>query len=141
MAQSEINEISQAFMDAWRDYFGDELYYVPFDYSTSADSIYSETKAKKYLFDEKKLFHGTIKEREDLDKGTATGKRVEKHYEITFVTKELADKGITSIDTNALILYTDRFGNEFKLHIYDDFQRVQLVDHKIFTKLKVKAYG
>lgn len=143
MAQSEIDEISQAFIEAWEDYFGDIVYYVPFDYSgTKADgSIYSETKTKKYLYDKKVLLHATVKERENLDVNTAIGKRVEKHYEITFVTKELIDAGINQVDTNSILVYTDRFQSEHKFMIYDDFQKVQLVDNKVFTKLKVKAYG
>ena len=70
-----------------------------------------------------------------------TGKKIEKHYEITLVTQELIDKGVNYIDTNAIIRFTDRFGKVYDLEIYDDFQKVQLVDNKIFTKLKVKHYG
>lgn len=143
MTQAEIDEISQAFLEAWTDYFGDIVYYVPFDYSTTkADtSIYSETKSKKYLYDQKIPLHATVKERENLDVGTAVGKHIEKHYEVTFVTKELADAGVFHVDTNAIMTYTDRFAKEYKFLIYDDFQKVQLVDNKIFTKLKVKVYG
>lgn len=140
MSQSEIDEISTAFLDAWTDYFGDVVYYIPFDYASSnADSVYSESKSKKYLNYEKKLIHASLKEREDLDVINPTGKYVVKHYEMTFVTKELADLGVTEIDTNAIISYTDRFGKEHKYMIYDDFQKVQLVDNKLFTKLKVRT--
>ena len=143
MSQQEIDEISEAFLEAWADYFGDELYYVPFDYTNTRPDggIYSETKYKKYLYDSKVLLHATVKEREDLDVDTPIGKSIEKHYEITFVTKELTDTGVHEIDTNAILVYTDRFEKEHKFHIYDDFQKVQLVDNKVFTKLKVKSYG
>jgi hypothetical protein len=141
MSQTEIDEISEAFKEAWEDYFGDVLYYVPFDYaSTQFSEIYGESKKKKYLFLEKKPFHGTIKERELLDVNRPTGRSREKEYELTFVTKELIDQGITEVDTNSIIIYTDRFEKEYRLIIFDDYQKVQLVDNKVFTKLKVKYY-
>jgi hypothetical protein len=141
MRQDEIDEISGAFQEAWTEFFGAEMYYVSFDASTVANPIYRESKTKKYLWDSKKLFHGTLKEQQSQDVAQPTGKQVVKFYEITFVAKELLDQGILHIDTNDIIQYTDRFGKEYRLEIYDDFQKVQLVDNKIFTKLKVKYYG
>jgi hypothetical protein len=140
MKQTEIDEISVAFKEAWVDYFGTEMYYVPFDRnSTTVNSIYQESKGKKYLYDSKMLFHGTIKELQHLDTGRPTGKRTEKFFEITFVTKELLDLGLLHVDTDDIIQYSDRFGREYTLLIYDDFQKVQLVDNKIFTKLLVRS--
>lgn len=140
MKQTEINEISNAFMEAWRDYFGDVMYYVPFDdQGTVVNHIYKESKGKKYLWNSKIAFHGTIKEIQSIDVAQPTGKREEKFFEITVVAKELIDKGVTHIDTNSIIQYTDRFGKEYRLSIYDDFQKVQLVDNKIFTKLLVRT--
>lgn len=140
MQQYEIDEISTAFMEAWQDSFGAQMYYIPFDNSTTKN-VYQESKGKKYLWDDAKLFHGTIKEVSSQDTAYPTGKKIEKFFEITFITKELADLGITHIDTNSLIKHTDHYGKEFILHIYDDFQKVQLVDNKIFTKLKVRYNG
>lgn len=140
MRQSEIDEISSAFLDAWKDYFGDLMYYVPLDKdNTSVNSIYRESKGKKYKFEDKIAFYGTIREQQRMDTAKATGKREEKFFEITCITKELIDKGITHIDTDSLIQYVDRFGKEYLLSIYDDFQKVQLVDNKIFTKLLVRT--
>lgn len=79
MKQTEINEISNAFMEAWRDYFGDVMYYVPFDdQGTVVNHIYKESKGKKYLWNSKIAFHGTIKEIQSLDVAQPTGKREEK---------------------------------------------------------------
>lgn len=142
MRQEEINEISQAFLDAWKEFFGAPMLYIPFDSSTSnPHPIYNESRNKKYDEANAVEFYGTLKEREMQDVTAPTGKKIEKHYEITLVTQELIDKGVNYIDTNDIIRFTDRFGKVYDLEIYDDFQKVQLVDNKIFTKLKVKHYG
>ena len=137
MRQEEINEISQAFLEAWEEFFGAPMYYIPFDETSSKHSIYNESKGKKYKEDEAVMFHGTIKERENQDVTKPTGKRVQKVFELTAVTKELIDGGIEHIDTNSIIRYTDQFGKVFTLSIYDDLQKVQLTNNKIFTKMKV----
>ena len=127
MLQSEIDEISTAFMEAWKDYFGCIMYYVQFDLAnTSMNTIYKESKQKSYLWDTKIPFHGTIKETQKLDVAQPTGKRVEKIFEITFVTKELIDLGIKHIDTSDIIQYIDRFGKEYRLSIFDDFQKTKI---------------
>lgn len=138
MQQSEVDEISIAFKEAWTDYFGDEMYYVTFDLDkTIKDDLYEEQKAKMYDYDNKKLFHGTLKESPSMDKLKQSGKKVYKVFTITFVTKELVDQGVIAINTNDIILYIDRFGKEHKYKIYDDYQKVQFSDNKIFTMLNV----
>ena len=139
MKQLEIDEISEAFLEAWEDYFGTTMYYVPFKEGEDLDSTYLESKSKVYDMENKVEFHGTIREIQSEDKSLATGKQIQKLFEITVVTKELIDGGVSHIDTNALILYTDRFNKDYHLSIYDDFQKVQLVDNKIFTKLLVRT--
>lgn len=137
--QIEIDEISDAFLEAWQEYFGTIMYYVPFKEGDDLDDTYLESKAKVYDMENKIRVHGTIREIQSEDKSLATGKQVQKFFEITLVTKELIDGGLQRIDTNALIIYTDRFNKEYNLCIYDDFQKVQLVDNKIFTKLLVRT--
>jgi hypothetical protein len=138
MKQNEIDEISEAFKEAWTEYFGDEIYYVPFDtVNNIPDSVYKEKIGKRYDYDNKKLFHGTLKEIASKDETHATGKKVYKDYEVTFVTKELIDQGVTEIDTRAILYYVDRFNKEHEYKIYDEYQKVQLSDNKVFTKLKV----
>lgn len=138
MNQTEADEISEAFISAWEDYFGDEMYYVKFDSTnTIADSLYGEQKAKVYNYDNKALFHGTLKEAPDLDVRKQSGKEIKKDYEISFITKELIDQGILEVDTNDIIQYIDRFGKNHLYKIYDSYQKVQFTDNKVFTKLKV----
>lgn len=141
MRQDEILEISSAFLDAWTDFFGTSMEYIPLSTETNFNSIYGESKTKTY--DEKKAvtFYGTISEQESLEKTSPYGKNVERFFNITFVTQELVDKGVTLVDSNSIIRYTDRFGKVFNLEIFDDYQKVQFSDNKIFTKLKVRYSG
>lgn len=141
MLQGEINEISQAFLEAWQEFFGAPMLYIPLAGDNDPHPIYNESKNKKYDEENAVVFYGTLKERETLDVTTAIGKRSRKHFEITLVTQELVDKGVEYIDTNAIIRFTDRFGRVFNYSIYDDYQKVQLVDNKLFTKLKVMEIG
>ena len=141
MTQEELDEISEAFEDAWENYFGCLMTYVPFNRNSKKDSLYNESTSKKYLEDKAINFHGTLKESVVEDKLMGAGKMKAKYFEITCVTKELIDKGLQSIDTDALIILVDRFGKKRKLSIYDDYQKVQLVDNKLFTKLRVVEHG
>jgi hypothetical protein len=140
MSDLEINEVSDAFLEAWSDYFGDAMYYVPFDTNTAYDGIYLEAKVKLYRYDLKKLFHGTLKEAQISDELHQSGGKVKRKYTITFVTNELAGQGVQYINNNDIIEYTDKYGNTFKYSIYDDYKKVQLVNTKIFTKLEVIPY-
>lgn len=137
MRREELDEISIAFRDAWRDYFGDLLYYIPLSKQMEKDDVYLESKHKKYDFDKKVQFYGTLKEEPKMDELMQTGKRVNKQYEIVCVTKELIDGGITKVDTNSLIMYVDRFGEKHFFSIFDEYQKVQFSTDKIFTKIRV----
>lgn len=141
MRQEEIKEISQAFQQAWEDFFGAPMYYIPYDTNDDYDELYDENRSKDYKEAEAVLVHGTIKEKEDLDTTTPVGKLKVKHYTITLVTQELIDGGVTNIDTNSIIRHTDIHGVTTDYEIYDDYQKVQLGNNKIFTKLKVRSNG
>lgn len=137
MRIEEIKEISDAFLDAWEEFFGAKMFYVPFDYATEPHPIYKDSKRKSYLFENKKPFHGTLKEVESMDETRQTGKREKKQFILTFIQDELAEQGITHVDTNALIEFTDPYGKTFYFSIIDEYQKVQLTQYKLFTKLKV----
>ena len=141
MAQEEVDEISVAFLDAWKDYFGSRFYYVPFVSIGDSVSIYGESKKKKYDYDGAIEFTATFKEYEGKDSVKAYGEDAVKAYSMTIVTKELLDKGINKIDTRALIVQEERIGNTVfvrKLNIIDDFKKVQFGDSKIFIKLTLQ---
>lgn len=142
MTQLELDEISDAFSEAWRDYFGDEIKILPYDSrNTSYDEVYKVSKKKAYDRTKAITLKATIRQAEHEDISTALGKRVEEYYTITFVTKELLDKGLTHIDNNSIIEYTDRFNVTKQFKIYGTQQKVQFLDNKIFTKLKVSYHG
>lgn len=138
MIQNEIDEISEAFSDAWKEYFGQLMYYIPFDISTTeSHTIYKESKKKGYDELGKKSFYGTFKQDNLEEKGELAGKVEYEVAEITFVTKELYDQGITRIDSRALIEITHRDGITKRYNIIANFGKVQLGDNKVFYKLKV----
>lgn len=142
MTQTELDEISDAFLEAWEEYFGDEIKVIPFSTkNTKYDEVYGVSKSKQYDRTKAITLRATIRQAEHEDVSTALGKRIEEHYTITFVTKELIDKGVTDLSSDSLIEYTDRFGVTKQFKIYGKQQKVQFLDNKIFTKLKVVYYG
>lgn len=142
MSQNELNEISDAFHEAWTDYFGDEIKVIPYSSKdTHYDEVYGVSKKKAYDRSKAITLTATIRQTEHEDVSSALGKRIEEHYTITFVTKELIDKGLTEIDSDSIIEYTDRFGVTKQFKIYGTQKKVQFLDNKIFTKLKVVYYG
>lgn len=142
MSQVELDEISDAFHEAWTEYFGDTIKVIPFSTkNTKYDPVYGVSKKKEYDRTKAITLTATIRQSELEDVSTALGKRIEEQYTITFVTKELIDKGLTELDSDSLIEYTDRFGVTKQFKIYGTQQKVQFLDNKIFTKLKVVYYG
>lgn len=142
LSQSEIDSISKEFLDAWINYFGQEMYYVPLIKTGVTKNIYGEVRQQdfKYDYDNKVLFHGTLKEKEVEDKLVTGGKRVVSLYTITFVTKELEDAGIKEIDTDSIIQVPLKSGKTLNLEIISKKQKFQLVNNKIFTVLEVRCY-
>lgn len=133
-------------MDAWEEYFGQMLYYVPFDEistKNNAHPLYRDVqkKGKIYLWDDMKPFHGTLKSEEVEEKGDMYGKDEETKYDITFITKELRDQGILNVDKEALIYLVDRDGVNHVFNIIASNQKVQFGDNKVFTKLEVLEVG
>lgn len=140
MNQSEINEISESFLEAWEDYFGAVMYLIPYEYNVQDNSIYGDKKVKKYNIDKAVAFHGTLKELESPDVVKPDGRYNIEFCDITLVTKELTDQGVTKIDTNSIIKYIDKFGDEYYYKIYDSYKKVQFNQDKIFTKIRVKLH-
>lgn len=136
----EINEISDAFLEAWREYFGTTMYLVPFDKAGSEagkHAVYDETVELKYDFANKLAFYGTIKDYESLDEESSIGDDEKTALMITLVFKELSDQGIKKIDRNSIVEHTDPYGNTRYYKIVDTINRVQFSTHRVFVKLKV----
>lgn len=143
MIQSEIDEISEAFLDAWVEYFGQVMYYIKMKPTPESDihPIYGESKNKKYAEEEKVLFHGTYKQDPIEEKGDIAGKVEKEFAEITFVTKELFDKGITECKSEDIIEITNRIGVTSRYNIFQHYGKVQLGNNRVFMKLKVVDIG
>lgn len=142
MLQSEINEISDAFQDAWDEFFGQEMYYVPLDLEkTVVHPIYGETRKKEYDFDGKKRFVGTYKELSNKEAGELFGDATKAESEITFVTRELIVQGIDEVDDGAIIEITHLSGKVMLYNITEITRKVQFGSSRIFTKLGVVEIG
>lgn len=139
LSQNEIDSISKEFLDAWTNYFGQEMYYIKC-ISQQANNIYKEVKSKQYDEENKILFHGTLKEKPVTEKEVQSGKRVLKMYEIVIVTKELEDAGINDIDLDDIIEVPLKNGNVLRLEITSKKQKFQLLNNKIFTIVEGRCY-
>lgn len=138
MRQDEIDEISTAFSEAWDEYFGQPMYYVPFlPEESKIHPLYRETNRKVYDFANKKPFTGTFKEEKYEERGEIHGRDNFEKAEITFVTKELHDLGVTAIDQSAIIEIFNRNGVRKLYNIIANYGKVQLGNNKVFTKLNV----
>lgn len=138
MLQKEIDEISEAFLDAWDEYFGQEMFYVPFlEDETTKHRVYKESKSKAYDFANKLKFTGTFKEEPLEEVGDVGGRDKQEKAEITFITKELEDKGITRIDSRAIIEITHKDGITKTYNIINNYGKVQFGSSRVFSKLGV----
>jgi hypothetical protein len=136
LEQTEVNEIAQAFLDAWEEYFGQTMYYVKF-ISADKHPLYGESKNKTYDFANKLSFYGTFKQEPIEEKGDIGGKDVTETAEITFVTKELEEKGLEEVNHEDIIEITDKNGITKTYNIVDHYGKVQFGSSRVFTKLKV----
>jgi FKBP-type peptidyl-prolyl cis-trans isomerase (trigger factor) len=140
MRQDEIDEISDAFHDAWKEFFGMEMNLItmkPKDQQDSYDDLYGEDKKKDYEEGNKLSFFGTFKVSPIVEEGDLGGLKENVEAEITFVTKELFDKGIKQISNKDIIEVTQRSGNIKRYNIVQNYGKVQLGDNHIFTKMMV----
>ncbi|MBO8161150.1 MAG: hypothetical protein H0Z24_05890 [Thermosipho sp. (in: Bacteria)] len=138
MQQNEIDKISEAFSDAWKEFFGQEMYYIKFkDTNTPSDTLYYENDVKEYDRVNKIKFYGSIKFNPTKKEIELAGLKEEVTAIITVVTKQLVDAGIQEVSFNDLIEITDRFGNTSEYSIIDKNLKVQFSNNFIFTKIGV----
>lgn len=138
MLQNEIDEISDAFSDAWHEYFGQRMYYIKFDKSaTAVHPVYGESKQKVYKEAEKVEFYGTLKESPIQETGEMRGSLEYQYAEITFVTRDLEKQGITQLDNKDIIEVVTKIGDSVRYNITSTVGKVQLSSSKVFTKIGV----
>lgn len=140
MQEREIIEIENDFLDAWEEYFGQEMYYVKLLVKTPTNSVYRESKVKTYDEANKLLFHGTFKENPTEEELFVAGGKVTPTGLIIFISKELIDQGVV-FSTNDVIDFTDINGTEHRYNIVSIQGKVQFGQHKVFTKLGVVEVG
>lgn len=137
MLQTELDEISNAFSEAWEEFFGQEMFYVELSGATEIHPLYGESRGKIYDFEGKKPFNGTFKQDEYKERGEIGGRDNYEEATITFITKELIDLGIFTINQSAIIEIFHRDGERKLYNIISNYGKVQLGNNKIFTTLKV----
>lgn len=140
MKQKEVDNISKEFLQAWKDFFGMKLKYIPYNREDSDFSdIYGDNiPGLAYDYNKAIEIYGIIKELDGVDKIMPAGKRTINYYEITIVTYDLFTQGITKVDTNDRITFIDKFGEEHILELYETYKKVQFSNDKIFTKIKAR---
>lgn len=138
MKQTEIDQISNAFLDAWKEFAGTEMFLVKYlPEQTPYTDLYRESKVKTYDIDNKISFYGSIKFNPTVEEKEELGVTKNITAIITLVTKNLRDNGVTSIDLNDIIEYTNDIGITLKFNIVTEVPNVQFSNTFIFTKLGV----
>lgn len=138
MLDEEINEYSDDFIEAWEGYFAQPMYYVEIKLEESqVHPIYSESKKKIYDFENKRLIHGKFLQQPYTERGEIYGRENYDKAEISFITKELTDKGVLVINQSSVIEIFDNEGTRKLYNIIGDYGKVQIRNHKMVTRLIV----
>lgn len=138
MRQSEIDQISEAFLDAWVEFFGQKMHYIRYIGTSSPyDELYNESKRKVYDEVNKIEFHGSIKYNPTQKEIELAGLDKNVSAIVTLVTKELVDKGVTKLKFEDIIEVEDRFGEKERYNITSVAKKVQFSNNFIFTKIGV----
>lgn len=136
--KEDVNEVEDEFIEAWTDTFGGAMYYVPLLRDKSEiHPIYSESKKKIYDFDNKLLFHGKFLQQPYMERGEIYGRENYDKAEISFVSKELRDKGISKVEQSSIIEIFDEEGIRKLYNIIGDYGKVQFRNSKLITRLIV----
>lgn len=144
MKQSEIDQISDSFIEAWKEFFGQVIYYVRFLGVSQKDDLYNESKHKIYDYANKIPLHGSIKYSPTEKEIELAGLDKNVNAIITVVTKELEDNNIdidvTDADFKDLIEIPQKNGKSKLFSITSINKKVQFSDNFIFTKIGVTNY-
>lgn len=134
----ELDEYENDFIEAWEGYFGQPMYYVELvPEESNIHKLYSESKKKIYDFENKKLFHGKFLRKPEMERGEIYGRENYDKAEISFITKELADLGVLKLKQSSVIETFDKEGTRKLYNIVGDYDKVQLRNRKLITRLIV----
>ena len=138
MDSNEVREISYSFLQAWQEFFGANVTYIPPLATVPKDPVYDEIAGTVLDTANAVEFTGSFKDNEELDKLTATGYSYQNPGTITAVTQQLVDLGIYPLQRTGQLEYTDAYGITKKFKIVEIYQKVQFLGFKIFTKIVVE---
>ena len=134
----DVLEYELELLEAWEEVFAQPMYYVQLEREKSnIHPIYAESKKKVYDFENKILFHGKFLQEPYRERGEIYGRENYDKAEISFVSKELRDKGVLHVEQSAVIEIFDSDGNRKLYNIIGDYGKVQLRNRKLITRLIV----
>ena len=133
MNVQEILEISKEFENAWKEFFGGQMFFIPFIKAESTiEDPYDEAKILVYDFANKIAFYGQLKDNESLDVESAIGGDTKTDLTVTFVTQSLP-----TFNQLGIVQFVDEFNVEHFYKITDITRRVMFNNYRIFTKAKL----
>lgn len=145
MLQTEIDEISNTFSEAWHETFGMSVYYLrrKEGVQVTTHPLYDETIGKnleedyEYIGPIPAIFAQEVIEQQLTESGLDSSCQ----GILTLVSKDLRDKGILSVSRKDMFSVTDRDGVTSLYNILDSRPTVQFVDNYIFLSVDIKRYG
>lgn len=140
MDQREIDEISQAFQQAWDEIFGMYTYVLKHEPTTTEHPLYDERIGKPYS-DPIGPIPATFRVNPTQEEIEQAGLSADVSGILTYVTKDLRDNGILSLNLTDRIRIEDRDGNVTVYEVTELSPRVQFGNNYIFTKVGVKELG
>jgi|AntRauTorckE6833_2_1112554.scaffolds.fasta_scaffold00836_21 hypothetical protein len=147
MEQNQIDQISSAFLNAYKEFFGMEIQYIPFVRGATTQNDFEKmyAEADTYEYDETSIttFYGSINYEPEEKEITKLGFDPKQTTAlITAVTKELVDKGLVNSTNNISfedkIRIEDRFGNTSDYIITNRGKSVQFSDNFVFSKIGIQ---
>jgi len=143
MSQSEIDEISTSFSEAWEEYFGAPAYYLVCleDQLTSDNELYEERIGKDAVFESRGPIPAIITYNPSIEELADAGLSDTVKIKITFVTKDLREIGIKHVSNKDRIGIIDRDSVTKLFVITEHNPNVQFVDNYIFTNIGAAEYA
>lgn len=139
LPQTDIDEISDAFSDAWEETFGAEVFYLRYNPSTQQHPLYGEVIGKEY--EEIGPIYAIFKQNPTIEELKNSG--ISEHAQgiLVFVTKDLREQGVTKVSTLDRVKIVDRDGVTSFYTINGYNLRVQFYNNYIFTHVGVVHLG
>jgi hypothetical protein len=140
--KQEIDDISNTFLEAWREYFGTPIIYMKKKSPIANSSkLYDEKIGKASDYEDIGPIYATIKYLPTEDELTTMGLQQQARAVLRVINKELEDLGVTSIDGADRIKIIDKNDKTVIYKIKESNPRVQFSNSYIFTSIGVDELG